>query len=70
MMHSVMKVRGMTCQHCVETVIETVAKVVGVKKVDVNLKQEEVMVEFDESQTQLDDIAVHIIDAGFEAIVI
>lgn len=64
----ILKVEGMTCQHCVETVSETVTKMEGVKKVDINLEQKNVRVEYDESKTQLEDISVQIIKAGFEVV--
>ena len=64
----ILKVEGMTCQHCVETVSEMVTKMEGVEKVDVNLEQENVRVEYDESKTQLEDISVQIIKAGFEVV--
>ena len=64
----ILKVEGMTCQHCVETVSETVTKMEGVENVYVNLEQENVRVEYDESKTQLEDISVQIIKAGFEVV--
>lgn len=67
-MRSVLNVEGMTCQHCVQTVSETVGKMAGVKKVEVDLEQKKVVVEFDESQAQLDDISARIVEAGFEVI--
>ena len=66
MMRKVLKVEGMTCQHCVQTVSETVGKMMGVQKVDVNLDQKEVTIEFDESQTKLDEVSTQIVEAGFE----
>ena len=66
MMRKVLKVEGMTCQHCVQTVSETVGKMRGVQKVDVNLDQKEVTIEFDESQTKLDEVSTQIVEAGFE----
>lgn len=65
-MQKVLKVEGMTCQHCVQTVTETVAKMTGVEKVDVSLEQKEVTVDFDESQTQTEKISAQIVEAGFE----
>lgn len=67
-MRKVLKVEGMTCQHCVQTVSETVGKMEGVQKVDVNLDQKEVTVEFDESQTKLDEVSAQIVEAGFEVV--
>ena len=66
MMRKALKVEGMTCQHCVQTVSETVGKMTGVQKVDVNLDQKEVTIEFDESQTKLDEVSTQIVEAGFE----
>ena len=66
MMRKVLKVEGMTCQHCVQTVSETVGKMTGVQKVDVNLDQKKVTIEFDESQTKLDEVSTQIVEAGFE----
>jgi len=65
-MRKVLKVEGMTCQHCVQTVNETVAKMAGIEKVEVSLEEKEVTVEFDESQTNPEDISAAIVAAGFE----
>ena len=64
----VLNVEGMTCQHCVDTVTETVSKITGVKNVTVNLEEKNVNIEFEESQTQLDIISNQIIEAGFEVV--
>jgi copper chaperone len=68
MMQKVLKVEGMTCQHCAQTVTETVGKMTGVEKVDVSLEQKEVTIDFDELQTQTEAISVQIVEAGFEVI--
>jgi len=65
-MQKVLKVEGMTCEHCVQTVTEAVGKMSGVEKVDVSLEQKEVTVDFDESQTEMEKISVQIVEAGFE----
>jgi copper chaperone len=67
-MQKVLKVEGMTCQHCVQTVTKTVGKVTGVEKVEVSLKQKEVTIDFDELQTQTEAICAQIVEAGFEVI--
>ncbi len=67
-MQNILRVEGMTCQHCVQTVSDAVGKVAGVQKVAVNLKQKEVTVDFDELQTKTDEISAQIIAAGFEVI--
>ena len=68
MMQKVLKVEGMTCQHCIQTVIETVGKMTGVEKVEVSLEQKEVTIDFDELQTQTEAICSQIVEAGFEVI--
>ena len=65
-MQKVLKVEGMTCEHCVQTVTEAVGKMSGVEKVDVSLEQKEVTVDFDESQTEMEKISAQIEEAGFE----
>ena len=67
-MQKTFKVDGMTCQHCVQTVSETVGKVAGVEKVTVSLKQKEVLVDFDDSKTQIEKISAQIVEAGFEVV--
>mgnify|MGYP006451673347 FL=1 len=65
-MQKVLKVEGMTCEHCVQTITEAVGKMSGVEKVDVSLEQKEVTVDFDESQTEMEKISAQIEEAGFE----
>ena len=68
MMQKVLKVEGMSCQHCVQTITETVGKIIGVEKVGVSLDQKEVTIDFDELQTETEAISVQIVEAGFEVI--
>ncbi len=68
MMRKVLKVEGMTCQHCVQTVSEAVTKMAGIQKVEASLEEKEVIVDFDESQTKTEDISAQIVEAGFEVI--
>ena len=67
-MQKVLKVEGMSCQHCVQTITETVGKRTGVEKVGGSLEQKEVTIDFDELQTQIEAICAQIIEAGFEVI--
>ena len=67
-MQKIIAVEGMTCEHCVQTLSQAVDKIIGVKKVEVNLEQKEVMVDFDDSQTQVEQISARIKEAGFEVV--
>ena len=65
-----MKIDGMTCQHCVKTVTETVTMIIGVERVEVNLEEKNAIIEYEESQVQLEKISKQIIEAGFEVDVV
>ena len=43
----VLKVNGMSCQHCVNSIHDAVAQIVGVKQVKVDLKSKLVEVEYE-----------------------
>jgi copper chaperone len=61
-----LKVEGMTCQHCVETITETLGKIVGTNKVAVDLDKKEVQIDYNEEETNLKEISVKIVEMGFE----
>ena len=65
----VLKVNGMSCQHCVNSIHDAVAQIVGVKQVKqvkVDLKSKLVEVEFDQSFTNELLIVECIEDQGFD----
>jgi|TARA_B110000438_G_C15766522_1_gene629886 copper chaperone len=62
------KVDGMSCGHCVETIENSVGKMEGVKQVIVSLDDKKVSVDFDENQLTLKDLKEKIIEAGFETL--
>ena len=59
-------VEGMTCQHCVETITETLGKIVGTNKVAVDLDKKEVQIDYNEEETNLKEISIKIVEMGFE----
>lgn len=67
-MRKIIKVEGMTCQHCVQIVTEKLSNIAGVERIEVSLEQKEVMVDFDYSQTQFEQMSAKIIEAGFEVV--
>ena len=68
MTHKIIRVEGMTCGHCVETVTNAVNNLTGITQVKVDLDNKQVSVNFDESQINLDKIASKITEMGFEVI--
>jgi len=63
-----LKVEGMTCQHCVETIIEGLGIIVGKNKVVVDLDKKEVQIDYNEEETNLKDISDKIVEMGFELV--
>ena len=61
-----LKVEGMTCQHCVDTIKEALGAIGGTNKVSVDLENKEVQVEYNDKETNLQNISEKIIEVGFE----
>lgn len=66
MKQELIKVEGITCQHCVQTISEALIKISGINSIDVNLDKKEVYVRFDEKETNLQKITNKIVELGFE----
>lgn len=60
------RVRGMSCQHCVNAIKQNVGKVPGVEKVDVSLAAGTVTVSYDAEQTNTEAIEGAIAGAGYD----
>lgn len=60
------KVDGMTCNNCVETVTNTLKSINGVDNVNVSLEKAQASVSFDEEVTSLAILKKAIENAGFE----
>ncbi|MPN04992.1 Copper chaperone CopZ [bioreactor metagenome] len=65
---TIMKVDGMSCEHCVKTVKNAVGALPGVQGVTVDLKAKTVTVEHDPSAAPVDKIKVEIEDQGYEIV--
>jgi copper chaperone len=63
---TVLKVTGMSCEHCVKAVSGAAKALPGVAKADVDLKGGTVALEYDSAQTALQDIKAAIEDQGYE----
>ena len=60
-----LKVTGMTCEVCVNSVTQALKKIMGVPKVIVSLKTGEATVEFDDKLTTTEQLKSAVIDAGY-----
>ena len=60
-----LKIDGMSCQHCVKTVTDTLTELPGVRRAKVNLRKAEAVVHFDASRLTVANLTEAIIAAGF-----
>ncbi|WKA52962.1 copper chaperone CopZ [Planococcus liqunii] len=68
MMNETLKVQGMSCAHCVNTVESSVGELQGVSSVKVDLGKGEVSVAYDNSKTSLNQIQETIEDQGYDVV--
>jgi copper chaperone len=61
-----LKVDGMTCQHCVQTITDALGEIAGTNKVAVDLDKKKVQVDYNEEETNLQEISDKIVEVGFE----
>lgn len=66
-MATVLKVKGMSCQHCVMSVTKALNQLNGVQNVQVDLGKGEVRFE-NTKEVSTDEIAKAITDAGYEVV--
>ena len=63
------QVRGMSCDHCSQTIHRALKAMPGISKVSVSLEKGEVVIDFDDTQTNIQTISAKIVKIGFEAVV-
>ena len=61
-----LKVEGMTCNHCVETITKSLEKLYGVSGVIIDLDGKKVKLDYDENTIKLEKITGEILALGFE----
>ena len=62
-----LKVEGMSCEHCVNTVTKTLNELDGVKKAKVNLKRGQAAVTYDSDIVMVDELISAVEEAGYNA---
>jgi copper chaperone len=62
------KVEGMSCGHCEMRVKKAVEAIDGVRKVEVNLRNKNAVVEYDERKANLEKIKAAIREVGYEPV--
>jgi len=66
MTQATLKVEGMTCNHCVETITSSLENSSGVLGLIIDLDKKEVKLNYDENHIKLDKITSEISALGFE----
>ncbi|PIC99672.1 MULTISPECIES: copper chaperone CopZ [unclassified Sporosarcina] len=61
-----LNVKGMTCNHCVQAVEGALTELSGVERALVDLKAENVVVQFDDSVVTVDKMTETIEDQGYD----
>jgi len=69
MVKTILKVDGMTCEHCVKAVTKAVGALLGVSDITVDLPAKTVTVVYDPDSTDIDKIKNEIEDQGYDVIV-
>lgn len=60
-------IEGMTCMSCVNTITETMSSEVGVLNITVSLEENNAIIRFDSSKTNVTNLCNRIEDMGFDA---
>ena len=61
-------VNGMSCSHCEHAVKKSVGAMRGVDRVSVDLKMDQVMVEYDSDKVTIEEIKQTIQDQGYDVV--
>jgi copper chaperone len=64
----VMKVGGMSCQHCVKAITETLDALPGVNEVQVSLESNTVAFTWQDGGTSMEEIVTAIEDQGYDVL--
>ena len=65
---SIIKVEGMTCEHCVRAVTNAITELLGIGEITVDLDAGLVTVEHDSGVTSVSKIEEVIIEEGYEVV--
>jgi copper chaperone len=65
---TMLKIQGMTCNHCVMRVAKALKAVPGVQDAQVDLTKAEVVVSYDEALVDIDKLSLAVSDAGYQVI--
>ncbi|MBS0423912.1 MAG: heavy-metal-associated domain-containing protein [Proteobacteria bacterium] len=68
MQTAIIKIKGMTCMGCVNSIKTVLKNLPGIAQLEVTLDPAQAVVQFDPSSTNPDQLKAAIVDAGFDVI--
>lgn len=68
MQTEIIKIKGMTCMGCVNSVKNVLEKIPGVNGADVSLEQKQAVIQYDAATTSPNQFQDAIREAGFEVV--
>ncbi|MCG7756453.1 MAG: heavy-metal-associated domain-containing protein [Nitrosomonas sp.] len=68
MQTAIIKIKGMTCMGCVNSIKNVLRNVPGIAQLEVTLDPAQAIVQFDPANTSLNQLKETIIDAGFDVV--
>lgn len=68
MQSTILRVDGMSCEHCVKAITKAVSALPGVLKVSVDLQKKQVTVEHNLDLSPVDKIKLEIEDQGYDVV--
>lgn len=68
MQTTIIKIKGMTCMGCVNSVKTVLEKVPGINSAEISLEQAQATIHYESEKTGADQFKQAIEDAGFEVI--
>ena len=64
----ILNVKGMSCNHCVESVKSNIISLKGIKSVQINLQEAKVSVQYNPNDVKVEHIKEAITNAGYEVL--
>lgn len=68
MQTATIKIKGMTCMGCVNSIKNVLKNLPGIAQLEVTLDPAQAVVQFDPANTSLNQLKEAIIDAGFDVV--
>jgi len=66
MAKSILKIQGMTCNHCVMRVAKALKAVPGVQDAQVDLQKAEAVVTYDDAKVTTEKLSFAVVEAGYK----